>query len=292
MLSLGVLRALAARPQDFAEVALLLVCDEEWRTAPFGHTERFAGWDACLCFEGGARTPDGEEGVVVRRKAAGTLRVQRARPRRALGLGARPRAQRAARARRRRAGGRRLPRPRRPRPPDRGADRHARRRRVQRRPRRRRARQRHARRRRSTPSSAWSPRCPPRSAARRCTPRWCACGRAWTPARRTGPLLERASAALGQTVAAMHRGGASDASHFAAAIPRHGRRARPARRRRPQPRRVHRRGVAGHPRGGRARGRAGRAQPLTASDSSSRGRSSTISSPGGRGGGPRRPRPS
>jgi glutamate carboxypeptidase len=34
-----------------------------------------------------------------------------------------------------------------------------------------------------------------------------------------GPLLERASAALGRHVAPMHRGGASDASHFAAAIP-------------------------------------------------------------------------
>ena len=76
VLSLGVLRALAARPQDYAEVALLLVCDEEWRTAPFGHTERFAGWDACLCFEGGARNADGQEGVVVRRKAAGTLKVK------------------------------------------------------------------------------------------------------------------------------------------------------------------------------------------------------------------------
>ena len=76
VLSLGVLRALAARPQDYAEVALLLVCDEEWRTAEFAHTERFAGFDACLCFEGGARTPDGQEGVVVRRKAAGTLRVR------------------------------------------------------------------------------------------------------------------------------------------------------------------------------------------------------------------------
>src|SRR3954449_867318 len=73
VLSLGVLRALAARPQDYAEVALLLVCDEEWRTAPFGHTERFAGWDACLCFEAGETTDDGEEGVVVRRKGAGTL---------------------------------------------------------------------------------------------------------------------------------------------------------------------------------------------------------------------------
>src|SRR5215217_1948380 len=76
VLALGVMRALAGRTDDYAEVALLLVCDEEWRTAPFGHTERFAGFDACLCFEGGARTPDGREGVVVRRKAAGTLRVR------------------------------------------------------------------------------------------------------------------------------------------------------------------------------------------------------------------------
>ena len=53
MLALGALRALAARPADYAEAALLLVCDEEWRTAPFGHVERFAGWDACLCFEAG-----------------------------------------------------------------------------------------------------------------------------------------------------------------------------------------------------------------------------------------------
>ena len=75
VLALGVLRALAIRPADFAEVALLLVVDEEWRTAPFGHVSRFAGWDACLCFEAGELTPDGDEGVVVRRKAAGTLRV-------------------------------------------------------------------------------------------------------------------------------------------------------------------------------------------------------------------------
>src|SRR3954471_21068001 len=64
VLSLGVLRALSARRGDFAEVALLLVCDEEWRTAPFSHTERFAGWDACLCFEGGTRTPRGGGGGV------------------------------------------------------------------------------------------------------------------------------------------------------------------------------------------------------------------------------------
>jgi glutamate carboxypeptidase len=75
VLALGVLRALAARRGDFAEVALLLVCDEEWRTAPFLHAIRFAGWDACLCFEAGELTAAGEEGVVVRRKAAGTIKV-------------------------------------------------------------------------------------------------------------------------------------------------------------------------------------------------------------------------
>ena len=75
ILALGVLRALAQRPQTFAEVALLLVCDEEWRAGDFAHTARFAGWDACLCFEGGQLTDDGEEAVVVKRKAAGTLRV-------------------------------------------------------------------------------------------------------------------------------------------------------------------------------------------------------------------------
>lgn len=76
VLALGVLRALAGRRADFAEVALLLVVDEEWRTAPFAHVGRFEGWDACLCFEAGELTPEGHEGVVVRRKGAGTLRVQ------------------------------------------------------------------------------------------------------------------------------------------------------------------------------------------------------------------------
>ena len=79
VLALGVLRALAERAANaprFREVALLLVNDEEWRRHPFVHAERFAGWDACLCFEAGERGPNGEEGVVVRRKAAGTLRVE------------------------------------------------------------------------------------------------------------------------------------------------------------------------------------------------------------------------
>jgi glutamate carboxypeptidase len=75
VLALGVLRELTRRTEDFAQVALLLVCDEEWRAGDFIHTERFAGWDACLCFEGGELTADGDEGVVVQRKAAGTLRV-------------------------------------------------------------------------------------------------------------------------------------------------------------------------------------------------------------------------
>jgi glutamate carboxypeptidase len=75
VLAIGVLRALAARLADFAEVALLLVCDEEWRIGPFVHVPRFAGFDACLCFEAGQLGEDGLEAVVVKRKAAGTLRV-------------------------------------------------------------------------------------------------------------------------------------------------------------------------------------------------------------------------
>ncbi len=78
ILALGVARALARRPDTFAELAVLLVTDEEWRTRPFVHagpTGRFSGYDACLCFEGGQLDNDGHEGVVVRRKAAGTLRV-------------------------------------------------------------------------------------------------------------------------------------------------------------------------------------------------------------------------
>jgi glutamate carboxypeptidase len=75
VLSLGTARALATRPELFAELALVLVTDEEWRTRPFVHAEAFTGYDACLCFEAGERGPEGEEGVVVRRKAAGTLRA-------------------------------------------------------------------------------------------------------------------------------------------------------------------------------------------------------------------------
>jgi glutamate carboxypeptidase len=75
ILALGVARVLARHPETFAELSVLMVTDEEWRTNPFRHAPRFAGYDACLCFEGGQLDNDGQEGVVVRRKAAGTLRV-------------------------------------------------------------------------------------------------------------------------------------------------------------------------------------------------------------------------
>jgi glutamate carboxypeptidase len=75
VLALGVLRALSTRPELFAEIALLLVVDEEWRVGPFGHVDRFAGFDACLCFEAGEVDADGNDAVVVKRKAAGTVEV-------------------------------------------------------------------------------------------------------------------------------------------------------------------------------------------------------------------------
>jgi len=75
VLALGTARALARAPELFAELALLLVTDEEWRTRQFVHARSFDEYDACLCFEAGERGPGGEEGVVVRRKAAGTLRA-------------------------------------------------------------------------------------------------------------------------------------------------------------------------------------------------------------------------
>lgn len=74
-LALGLMRELAARPELYAELCVLLVNDEEWRTARFEHADRFADFHACLCFEAGERTTDGEEAVIVKRKAAGTLRV-------------------------------------------------------------------------------------------------------------------------------------------------------------------------------------------------------------------------
>ncbi len=75
VLALEVARVLSAHPERFAELGVLLVTDEEWRMVDFAHVGRFQGYDACLCFEAGERAEDGAEGVVVRRKAAGTLRL-------------------------------------------------------------------------------------------------------------------------------------------------------------------------------------------------------------------------
>lgn len=75
-ISLALARWLAESPECFAEIGVLLVVDEEWRLEPFSHVARFVGYDACLCFEAGELTRAGEEGVVVRRKAAGTIAVR------------------------------------------------------------------------------------------------------------------------------------------------------------------------------------------------------------------------
>src|SRR5205085_9049042 len=76
VIAIGVLNSLAARPDSFGEVALLLVTDEEWRVGGLEHADLFAEFDACLCFEAGQAGPGGKEGVIVKRKAAGTLRVR------------------------------------------------------------------------------------------------------------------------------------------------------------------------------------------------------------------------
>lgn len=75
VLSIGVLRALASRRESYEEVTLLLVNDEEWRVGGLVHAATFAYMDAVLCFEAGQLDGAGE-GVVVKRKAAGTLRVR------------------------------------------------------------------------------------------------------------------------------------------------------------------------------------------------------------------------
>ncbi|MSX03083.1 MAG: M20/M25/M40 family metallo-hydrolase, partial [Actinobacteria bacterium] len=73
-LALGALRALVGR-REVGEASLLLVNDEEWRTGDFAHVARFKGFDACLCFEAGERSAEGDDAVVVRRKAAGTVKL-------------------------------------------------------------------------------------------------------------------------------------------------------------------------------------------------------------------------
>jgi glutamate carboxypeptidase len=74
-LALALMGWLAGRRELFAELGLLLVVDEEWRLAPFAHVGRLQAFDTCLCFEAGERASSGEECVIVRRKAAGTLEI-------------------------------------------------------------------------------------------------------------------------------------------------------------------------------------------------------------------------
>jgi glutamate carboxypeptidase len=216
VLALGVLRALTeTRRAEFAEVALLLVCDEEWRLGDFAHARRFAGWDACLCFEAGERDADDHDAVVVKRKAAGTVRRDRVGPLGPLGLGAPQGPQRAAGPRRGRAGRGGVPRPGRAGPSHRRADRPARGGRLQRRARPRRAHLRRAR----GPHERLRGRA--RRGARRGRRRHLRAEnlRRWPgmDAREpVAPVLERAGRALGRPIGPASRGGASDASHFAA----------------------------------------------------------------------------
>jgi glutamate carboxypeptidase len=76
VLALGVLRALVPLTEHYGQVALLFVNDEEWRVGDLKHAPSFEGWDACLCFEAGQTGPTGDDEVVVKRKAAATLRVE------------------------------------------------------------------------------------------------------------------------------------------------------------------------------------------------------------------------
>src|SRR3954469_25450887 len=67
--AIGVLKALAGRPDAYAEATLLLVNDEEWRVGSLHHAQEFAHMDACLCFEAGQLAHGSDEAVVVKRKA-------------------------------------------------------------------------------------------------------------------------------------------------------------------------------------------------------------------------------
>ncbi len=78
-IALAILAEIGQHPEwrtQFAQLDLLLVCDEEWRHGAMHHAARFAGYDACLCFEAGERDARGDEAVVVRRKAAGSIEVE------------------------------------------------------------------------------------------------------------------------------------------------------------------------------------------------------------------------
>ena len=55
---------------------MLLVCDEEWRIAPFAHVERFAGLRRLPVLRGRRTRSAAADGLIVRRKGAATLRVR------------------------------------------------------------------------------------------------------------------------------------------------------------------------------------------------------------------------
>ena len=55
--------------------ALLLVCDEEWRTGSLAHVRPLRGLGRLPALRGRRPDLDGDDGVVVRRKAAGTILV-------------------------------------------------------------------------------------------------------------------------------------------------------------------------------------------------------------------------
>ena len=72
-------RARRRAREHYAEAALLLVCDEEWRTGAVRPRRALRRLGRVPVLRGRASAPDGDEGVVVRRKAAGTIHVDRAR---------------------------------------------------------------------------------------------------------------------------------------------------------------------------------------------------------------------
>ena len=74
VLAAGVARALCDRPDAFERIDLLCVADEEWRRQPLRYGPDTLDHDACLCFEGGERRPEGEA-IVVRRRGAALLEV-------------------------------------------------------------------------------------------------------------------------------------------------------------------------------------------------------------------------
>ncbi|TMK65867.1 MAG: M20 family metallopeptidase [Actinobacteria bacterium] len=129
VLALGVLDALATRPEDFAEMALLLVTDEEWRVGALQHAAR-----RVPVLRGGPGGPERRGGRGGQAQGRGHAPHPGDRGLRPLGLGSAPRPQRAARAGGGRAAGGRAPRTGRSGPPHRGTDDHQQRRGLQRGP--------------------------------------------------------------------------------------------------------------------------------------------------------------